>query len=163
MNKYWISTVFCLLMIFVENGVADQFTLPVQLDYSLIKKALITQLYKGADNTAELWNDGHGCSYLKLSDPQVSGQDGQIKLLNNLQARLGTGIGGQCVTLIEWAGVLETLQQPTINAAQTVLSLPITQLTATDRAGRRNSPRRTAPCCPGRDTSGHTLGERRRS
>jgi hypothetical protein len=129
-------TVFSLLMIFAKSGVADQFTLPVQLDYSLIKRALITQLYKGAGNTAELWNDRQGCSYLKLSDPEVSGQKGQIKLSNNLQARFGTGLSGQCVTLFEWGGILETLQQPTINSAQTVLSLPITQVTATDRDGR---------------------------
>jgi hypothetical protein len=135
MNKYWISMVFSLLMVFAKSGVAGQFTIPVQLDYSLIKKAFITQLYKGAGNTAELWNDKHGCSYLKLSNPQVSGQSGQIKLVNNLQARFGTGLGGQCVTLIEWAGVLETLQQPTINATQTVLSLPITKVTATDPQG----------------------------
>jgi len=136
MNQCSVITVFSLLMIFAESGVADQYTLPVQLDYSLIKKAIITQLYKGAGNTAELWNDKQGCSYLKLSDPQVSGQKGQIKLLNNLQARFGTGLGGQCVTLFEWGGVLETLQQPTINSSQSVLSLPITKVTATDREGR---------------------------
>ena len=136
MNKYWVVTVFSLLLVFANNGVADQFTLPVQLDYSLIKKALMIQLYKGAADTAELWKDKHGCSYLKLSNPELSGQKGQIKLINNVQARFGTGIGGQCVTLIEWAGVLETLQQPTINAAQSVLSLPITQVTATDPDGR---------------------------
>ena len=136
MNKYWVGTVFSLLLVFANNGVADQFTLPVQLDYSLIKKALMTQLYKGAGDTAELWKDKQGCSYLKLSNPELSGQKGQIKLINNVQARFGTGIGGQCVTLIEWAGVLETLQQPTINVAQSVLSLPITQVTATDPDGR---------------------------
>ena len=130
-------TVFSLLLIFAKNGLADQFTLPVQLDYSLIKKALITQLYKGAaGNTAELWKDKKGCSYLQLSDPEVSGQKGQIKFLNHLQARFGTGAGGQCVTLFEWGGILETLQQPTINSAQSVLSLPITKITATDREGR---------------------------
>jgi len=129
-------TVFSLLLIFAKNGLADQFTLPVQLDYSLIKKALITQLYKGAGNTAELWKDKQGCSYLQLSDPEVSGQKGQIKFLNHLQARFGTGAGGQCVTLFEWGGILETLQQPTINSAQSVLSLPITKITATDREGR---------------------------
>ena len=136
MNKYSVITVFTLLMIFAKSGVADQFTLPVQLDYSLIKNALITQLYKGAGNTAELWNDKQGCSYLKLSDPRVSGQKGQIKLLNDLQARFGTGLGGQCVTLFEWAGVLETLQKPTINSAQTVLSLPVAKVTVSDREGR---------------------------
>ena len=136
MNKYLGITISSLLIIFAKNGVANQFNLPVQLDYSLIKRALITQLYKGDGNTAELWNDKQGCSYLKLSDPQVSGQKGQIKLVNNLQARFGTGLGGQCVTLFEWGGILETLQQPTINSTQSVLSLPITQVTATDREGR---------------------------
>ena len=136
MNKCSVVIIFSLLIIFAKNSLADQFTLPVQLDYSLIKKALITQLYKGAGNTAELWNDKHGCSYLKLSDPEVSGQKGQIKLLNNLKARFGTGLGGQCVTLFEWGGVLETLQQPTINSEQSVLSLPITKVTANDREGR---------------------------
>ncbi len=137
MNKSSVITVFSLLMLFAECGVAGQYTLPVQLDYSLIKRALKTQLYKGEGNTAELWNDKQGCSFLKLSGPEVSGQQGQIKLINNLQARFGTGLGkGQCVTLFEWGGVLETLQQPTINSAQTVLSLPLTKVTATDREGR---------------------------
>jgi hypothetical protein len=136
MNKCSVITVFGLLTIFAKAGAADQFTLPIQLDYGLIKKALITQLYKGTGNTAELWNDKQGCSYLKLSDPEVSGQKGQIKLVNNLHARFGTGLGGQCATLFEWAGVLETLQQPTINSAQSVLSLPLIKVTATDRQGR---------------------------
>ncbi|UOA10371.1 hypothetical protein [Methylobacter sp. S3L5C] len=136
MNKRFVITFFSLLMIVAKSSIANQYTLPVQLDYSLIKKALITQIYKGAGNTAELWNDKQGCSYLKLSDPQVSGQTGQIKLLNNLQARFGTGMGGQCVTMFEWSGVLETLQQPTISSAQSVLSLPITKVTATDTNGR---------------------------
>lgn len=136
MNKCFAITVFSLFIIVAKNGLADQFTLPVQLDYSLIKRALVTQLYKGAGNSAELWNDKQGCSYLKLSNPQVSGQKGQIKLVNNLQTRFGTGVGGQCVTLFEWTGALETLQQPTINADQSVLSLPITKVMVTDREGR---------------------------
>jgi hypothetical protein len=136
MKQCSVITVFSLLLIFAKSGVADQFTLPVQLDYSLIKKALITQLYKGAGNSAELWNDKQGCSHLTVSDPQVSGQKGQIKLVNNLQARFGTNMNGQCITLFEWGGILETLQQPTINSAQSVLSLPLTKLTATDRQGR---------------------------
>jgi len=136
MNKCSVITVFSLLIIFAKNGMADQFKIPVQLDYGLIKKALITQLYKGAGNTAELWNDKQGCSYLKLSDPEVSGQKGEIKLVNNLQARFGTSLGGQCATLFEWGGVLETLQKPTINSAQSVLSLPLTKVIATDRQGR---------------------------
>lgn len=137
MNKYFAMTACSLLMGFANSSSADQFSLPVKLDYSLIKKTLVTQLYTGAGNTAELWNDKHGCSYLKLSDPRLNGQSGQIRLLNDVQARLGTAFGGQCVTLLEWAGVLETLQQPTINADHSVLSLPVTQATASDKEGHQ--------------------------
>jgi hypothetical protein len=137
MNKHFIMAAFILLMISAESGSADQFTLPVKLDYSLIKKALITQLYTGAGNTAELWNDRQRCSYLKLSKPRISGQQGQVKLLNDIDARFGTGLGGRCVTVFEWGGVLETLQKPTINKEQSVLSLPITRVSASDRYGQR--------------------------
>lgn len=136
MNKCFLFTVFSLLMIFAKSGMAASFNLPVQLDYSLIKQALITQLYKGEGHTAELWNDKHGCSFLKLSDPRVSGQNGQIKLINDLQARFGTRIAGQCVALFQWGGILETLQKPAVDATHTLLSLPITQVKATDPDGR---------------------------
>jgi hypothetical protein len=137
MNKSFIITTFIPLMIFARSSMADQFILPVQLNYSLIKKALTTQLYKGAGNTAELWNDRQRCSYLKLSNPRISGQQDQIKLLNDIDARFGTGLGGQCVTVFEWGGVLETLQKPTINSEQSVLSLPITKVSASDKYGRQ--------------------------
>jgi hypothetical protein len=137
MKNFFVMAVFSLLMISSGNGAADSFNLPVQLDYSLIKKALITQLYTGAENTAELWNDKQGCSFLKLSDPKINGQNGLIRLLNKVQAKFGTAIGGQCLTVLQWDGVLETLQQPTLNAVHTVLSLPVTQASAYDQQGRR--------------------------
>jgi len=129
------SFIFGLLLLFAESSTADQLSVPLQIDYSLIKKVLISQLYTGKDNSAELWNDRHGCSYLRLSNPDVNGKNGQIQLLNEVQARIGTGLGGQCLTVLEWAGVLETMQQPTLDAAHSVLSFPVTSITAYDREG----------------------------
>lgn len=137
MNKVFVVSAFSLFLICSRNGFANQYNLPVQLDYTLIKKVLSSQLYKGADNSAELWNDRHGCGFLKLSDPQLSGRQGQVRLLNNIQARLGAKLGKQCLTLLEWDGVLETLQKPTLNADHTILALPVTQASAYDRQGRQ--------------------------
>ena len=128
---------FSLFIMVAQNSAANQYNLPVRLDYSLIKKVLTTQIYKGVDNTAELWNDRHGCSFLKLSNPQLSGQQGQIKLLNDVHARFGTALSGQCVTVLEWGGILETLQKPTLNADRTILTLPVTQASAYDRQGHQ--------------------------
>ncbi|MDD5581145.1 MAG: hypothetical protein PHY16_17985 [Methylobacter sp.] len=137
MNKYLGFAVFSFLLIVTRSGMADQFSVPVQIDYSLIKKALNAQLYTGKEQTAELWNDRNGCSYLKLSNPTVDGQNGQIRLLNEVKAKFGTGLGGECLTILEWAGVLETFQQPTLDSKRSVLSFPITKASAYDRQGRR--------------------------
>ncbi|TRX02992.1 hypothetical protein [Candidatus Methylobacter oryzae] len=136
MRKRSIATVFSLSLLFAENSMADPLSIPLQIDYSLIKKVLVSQLYTGKNNTAELWNDRQGCSYLRLSNPDVNGKNGQIQLLNEVQARFGTGFGGQCVTVLEWAGVLETFQQPILDSGHSVLSFPVTSATAYDREGR---------------------------
>jgi hypothetical protein len=136
MNKCFVIAIFSMLMTFAESSTADQLSVPLQIDYSLIKKVLVTQLYTGKGNVAELWNDRQGCSYLKLSDPEINGQNGQVRLLNNVQARFGTGVGGQCLTMLEWQGILETFQQPTLDSGHSVLSFPITKASAYDREGR---------------------------
>ncbi|MFZ2311076.1 MAG: hypothetical protein WAV82_00495 [Methylobacter sp.] len=136
MNKCFVITLFSLLMIFAGSSSANQISVPLQIDYSMIQKIMATQLYTGKGNVAELWNDRQGCSYLKLSDPEINGQNGQVRLLNNVQARFGTGMGGQCLTVLEWAGILETFQQPTLDSGRSVLSFPITKASAYDREGR---------------------------
>lgn len=136
MYKSFIVTVFSISLLFAGNSSANQLSIPLQIDYSLIEKVLVAQLYTAKDNTAELWNDRQGCSYLRLSNPDISGKNGQIKLLNELQARFGTGLGGQCLTVLEWSGVLETMQQPTLDSGHTVLSFPITEASAYDKEGR---------------------------
>jgi hypothetical protein len=135
MNKCFVITVFSFLLVVTRSGIADQLSVPVQIDYSFIKKALIAQLYTGKEKSAELWNDRYGCSYLKLSNPNVDGQNGQIRLLNEVQAKFGTGLGGECLTILEWAGVLETFQQPTLDSKRSILSFPITRGSAYDRQG----------------------------
>lgn len=137
MRKNFLAAVFTMLLLFTGNSPADQIGIPLQIDYSLIKKVLLSQLYTGAGNSAELWNDKHGCSYLRLSNPDINGKNGQVRLLNEVQARVGTALGGQCLPLLEWAGVLETLQRPTLDAAHSVLSFPITSATAYDHQGRQ--------------------------
>ncbi|MGZ8918031.1 MAG: hypothetical protein ACXW0T_07395 [Methylobacter sp.] len=137
MNKYFIITVFSFLLGISRSGIADQLSVPVQIDYSLIKKAIIAQLYTGKEQSAELWNDGYGCSYLKLSNPNVDGQNGQIRLVNEVEAKFGTGMGmgGECLTILEWVGVLETFQQPALDSNRSILSFPITRASAYDRQG----------------------------
>ncbi|MGR8940401.1 MAG: hypothetical protein ACU83P_02310 [Gammaproteobacteria bacterium] len=134
MQRFTLSAV--ILFSVCSHGVfAESFTLPLYADYSLIRNALVSHLYKEPGTSANVWKDRQGCSFLRLSNPQLDGQNGQVHLLNNVHVRFGTGMNGQCLPLLEWSGLLETWQQPTINPQQTVLSLPVTQARAYDQSG----------------------------
>ena len=137
MNKSVRGAFTAGLMLFTQIAFSKQITLPIDLDYTLIKKELVNELYKGEGQTAEVWNDKNGCSYLRLTDLKVSGQQQQIKLQNHVQARIGATLGGKCLKLIDWQGILETLQQPTINKAKNELTLPITHVALSDLQGHQ--------------------------
>jgi hypothetical protein len=131
------AIVIALVAVFSQTTLAENYSLPIQLDYTLIKKVAVSQLFKGKDGAAEVWKDKHKCSFLRLYNPRVSGESGQIKLLNDVQAQIGTAFAGQCITVLVWDGALETFQKPTISADQSVLSLPVTKANAFDRQGHQ--------------------------
>jgi hypothetical protein len=139
MKKYLLTLAIGLLSGIAKTGTAEPVNLPIQLDYGLIKKVVDNQLFKGEGGIAEVWHDKHKCSFLNLSNPRISGEGGLIKLLNDVQAQLGTSFGGQCIPVLAWDGALETFQKPTISPDQSILSLPVTQINAYDRQGRQLS------------------------
>lgn len=124
------------LLLTAENGLAREINIPVPMEYRFIRSVLVNQLYTGPDESVRAWKDGKQCSYLDLDHPQISGENGQVKIQNNVQARIGTALGGKCMALVEWSGILQTFQQPTLDASGNVLSFPVTQLNAFDRNGQ---------------------------
>jgi hypothetical protein len=135
--KHFLVLFAALVTAFAGISVAEPYNLPIQLDYTLVKKAVVSQLFKGEGGAAEVWKDKHKCSFLNLFNPRISGVGGQIKLLNDVQAQFGTSFGGQCIPILAQEGTLETLQQPTISPDQSVLSLPVTKAILYDRKGQR--------------------------
>jgi hypothetical protein len=119
------------------NTLAREVNVPVPLDYGLIRNVLINQLFTGEGQSARLWKDGKECSFLDLSNPQIAGQNGQIKIDNDVHAKFGAKMGGKCITLVKWNGILETLQKPTLDKTGTVLSFPVTSTNAFDSKGQK--------------------------
>jgi hypothetical protein len=119
------------------NTLAREVNVPVPLDYDLIRNVLVSQLFTGEGQSARLWQDGKQCSFLDLSNPQIAEQDGQVKIDNHVHAKFGTKMGGKCMTLVKWNGVLETLQKPTLDKTGSVLSFPVTSTHAFDSKGQK--------------------------
>ena len=123
-------------LLFSANGFAREINVPVPMDYRLIQNVLVNQLFTGEGQSAQLWQDGKRCSFLDLSDPHISGQGGQVKIDNTVHTQFGAKMGGKCMALIKWSGVLETLQKPTLDKSGNVLSFPVTHISASDRNGQ---------------------------
>lgn len=132
--RHLLLMVICLVL--SKQGFAREVNLPVPLDYNLIRSVLINQLFTGEGQTARLWQDGKQCSFLDVSNPQISGQESQVKIDTNVQAQFGTKMGSKCLTLVKWNGILETLQTPTLDKSGNVLSFPVTRTTAFDSHGQ---------------------------
>jgi hypothetical protein len=137
MKKSLLIIALSYILFFFQNSWAANQSIPLQIDYPFIKKTLVTQLFKGPNQTAELWNDRRGCSYLKLSNPSLDGQKGLVHMINQVQARFGTALDGQCITLLEWVGALETFQKPELQADNSILRFPVTKINAYDTNGKQ--------------------------
>lgn len=113
---------------------ANQLTVP--LNYGLLRNVLVNQLYTAGNGTARLWQDGKDCSFLDVSNPQIGGENGQIRMENTVNARLGLQLGGKCLPALTWNGRLATWQQPTLTDAGNVLRFPVTRTQVVDGNGQ---------------------------
>jgi len=112
---------------------AAESTIVFPLDYQIIRQLLVSELYIGSDESARLWQDGKGCSFLDIAHPQISGVNRQIEMINQVHARLGMQVLGKCVPAIEWRGFVQTLQQPKLDTVGAILSFPVTHINAYDQ------------------------------
>jgi hypothetical protein len=93
-------------------SLAEQLTLPVALDYGIVRQALAQQLFVGENSSVLIYSDSLGCNTLSLANPRVEdGADGLIGVRSSVSAQMGTPVGGRCLVPISWQGDIETLQQ----------------------------------------------------
>ncbi len=96
-------------------------TVALRLDFAFLRQALLTQLYTGPEQTARVWDDGSGCNFLVLSDPQVVEHDGRLRVRSAGRARVGTAIAGRCLSVFDWTGTAEIDEEPALDAAAPII------------------------------------------
>jgi hypothetical protein len=100
--------------------------IPIALDYRIVEEALAQQMFTGPDRTADVFADDARCNTLVLSNPRVSGgDDGRLRLVTDMQASVGTPIGGACRFARSWNGVVETEQTAQVAPGASVVTFQI--------------------------------------
>lgn len=90
---------------------AREVSVPVQLDHEFLRQALLTQVYRDPDTTAQVWNDGVGCNFLTLSDPRVDTLSDRLRVVSAAKSRIGTAVGDNCLVVLDWTGTVEVLEE----------------------------------------------------
>ncbi len=88
--------------------------IPLTIDYLALSAALKQQLY--TDNgRAPLWNGADQCQYFYAENPAFSRAGDKVKLETSGTLSIGVAMGSQCISPIEWNGIIEAETSPYID------------------------------------------------
>ncbi len=85
--------------------------LPLTINYSAIATILEKEVFTEPGNTARVWDDGSGCNFLVLSQPQVDRFEVLLRVTSKAQALVGARVGERCMVVLRWQGFIETHHQ----------------------------------------------------
>ena len=112
------------LFITIPAGAAStSVSVPVYLDYPMLRQLLVTQLFNTSDGSREILNDPAGCSRIVLSNPRIGAQQENIEIVASYQAQLGVEVFGSCQNLVDRQGHIAYLGQPLIQAGAKAVKL----------------------------------------
>ena len=115
---------------------ARALSIPLLVDYDYIQQALRQQAFTGPGGSAQPWNDGTGCNYLKLTHPVVDAINGKLRVTTQGEAHIGTPLGDQCLALLNWQGTVQTYEELRISPTEPVLTVHVVDTQLLDRDGK---------------------------
>jgi len=84
----------------------------VNLDYALLRKALVENVFTEADESLRILTDSSACNALTMAQPRFrEGDDGMISVLLDVQLLGGAPVGSACLLPLRWHGQIELLEQ----------------------------------------------------
>jgi septal ring-binding cell division protein DamX len=135
---------FLLLLVLVTplRVCGSTVTVPIELDYPLLRQLLIKQFFNTPDQSTEILNDPSGCSQLVLTNPRLVARRPDLEIVTEVKARLGLGVLGSCTNLLQWEGSASFLGRPVIQPGATALRFePINSWLVTSDGGKITSGR----------------------
>jgi hypothetical protein len=131
------ALVLTLLLASSAQAASTTVSVPVYLDYPLLRQLLVTQLFNTPDRSREILNDPTGCSRIVLSDPRIGAQEENIEIIASYTAKLGVEVFGSCQSLIDRQGSVAYLGQPLIQSQGKSVKLEPRTTWITDIEGNR--------------------------
>jgi hypothetical protein len=98
-----------------SSALAREVRLPLTIEPTVIREALVRELFNDPQGRAVFWGQPGECSFFYLQDPKVEGDVGRLRVVAHGEARLGTDLGATCLSPIAWGGSLEVYERPRLD------------------------------------------------
>lgn len=97
-------------------------TVPITIDYSLLRTLTIHSAFTDPNQTARLLESEDGCTAVTISDPRWREINGLLRLETFVDLKAGKSFGESCLMPVAWQGFLVLDQTPKINPENWQLS-----------------------------------------
>lgn len=104
-----------VLALFPASAFSEAVTLPITIDFPMLRSLVIQKAYTGPDQTAVLVDENNGCVNITISDPVFIPYDSLVLFETRIRLQIGTVIFGGCRQPVKWEGYLHLVQRPEIN------------------------------------------------
>ena len=107
--------------LFAVAADAREVRVPLRLDYPFLRELLVHAAFSDPEQTARVYTDGVDCKHVVLSNPELRGVDGKLRVLADVDAKVGTLFVGICLFPIQWRGRIESNLEPSVDPAAPVV------------------------------------------
>jgi len=90
-------------------------TLPLTIDYPLLRSLVVYHAFKGPDNSVVVLDEGDGCNFIRISDPVFSEANGLLRCEIRTLIRTGALFRNTCLMPVEWVGYVALLIRPQVD------------------------------------------------
>jgi hypothetical protein len=113
-SKIWYLFLLMVFLLIPSSawGAPETVSLPLTLDYTLIRSLFHVQAFNKPGGKAVLGNaKGGGCNDIELWAPDLSAEQSLLKICTNIKINAGLKVFGTCVQFAAWEGTLKILQR----------------------------------------------------
>ncbi len=122
MIKKALIVLSALLFFLPVHAIAETISMPLTVDYPLLRALTVSQAFPEPDETAIILDKQDGCNRVTISQPAFAQENSLIRFEIRTHIRLGKSLGEKCFMPIEWESYLVFHQQPKIDPATWTLS-----------------------------------------
>ncbi|MGI9319457.1 MAG: lytic transglycosylase domain-containing protein [bacterium] len=119
-----------------DTVIATNLEFPITFNTEYLTRLLKETVFHDVDSLS-VWGDESGCNDLTLQNPTVLTEGDKLYVLSDVTVLTGWVIGGRCISLVNWQGMVKALQRTDVIDSRGLISFSTVDTELLDPQGER--------------------------